>query len=213
MATCTGHLPAFYHLVVTGKWSDSAIQRMPQANEALIVEETRTVASPEVRKRGLVMKARMLISACVLLVIVGLALTPAMGLAAPKTVQLPSWVTDVINQVKAVAQDAAAQIKPIVNQARADIRQVITDTLAAMKGVTDPVAIKALMARAKAEIKAIVDQAKAEIAPIVQAAAAQIKTIIQNAKAQAAGLPASVKAKVLNLLNGLKKCVPAFPKL
>ena len=47
------------------------------------------------------------------------------------------WVTDVINQVIAIAQEAAAKLKPMYEQAMTQVQQALADAWAQLKGVTD----------------------------------------------------------------------------
>jgi hypothetical protein len=160
------------------------------------------------------MRGKTRIGVCAAVLIVAVMLVPAVALAAPRAdVQVPSWVTDAVNQVKAVAQAAADQLKPIVAQAKADAAKVASDTWAALKSAKSFADIKAALAQSAAQVKVIADGVKASAAPIVQAAAAQIKTIIDNAIAAAGGLPAALKAKVLQMLDALKNLVPVVPKV
>ena len=162
-----------------------------------------------------VMKSRTRIASLILVVIMLLALVPAAALASgagapgPKgAIPVPSWVTEVVAQVRAVALDAATRLKAVYDQARADVQQVVSDTRAQLEGVTDPVQIRSILAQAGALMKAIWIKAKADARPIVEQAAAQIRAIIELAKSNAAGLTGILKAKVMVILAGLRNYSP-----
>jgi hypothetical protein len=162
-----------------------------------------------------VMKSRTRVASLTLVVIMLLALVPAAALArgagspGPKgEIPVPSWVTEVVAQVRVVAQDAATRLKAVYDQARADVQQVVSDTRAQLEGVTDPAQKRSILKQAGARMKEIWSKARADARAVVEQAAARIKAIIEQAKSNAAGLTATLKAKVMVILAGLRKYIP-----
>jgi len=156
---------------------------------------------------------RVWITAGALVIIAALLLVPAMAFAAVPKVDVPSWVTDLVNQVKAVGQQASGQLKPLVQAASGQVKQVGATLVAALKSARTLAAVKAALATAAADTKAIANAFKAAATPIVQAAVAQIQAIIAVAMPNVAALKAQVKAKVLEIINGLKQYFPVVPKV
>lgn len=161
------------------------------------------------------MKVRSRVVAGVLVVILAIALVPTVAVAAGYSkaalkggVVVPPWMTDVINQVKAIAQEAAAQLKPIYEQAMTQVQQALAGAWAQLKGVTDPALARVILDQLKAQLKVTYDKAVADATPIILAAATQIRAILAQAWSKSAGLNAKVKAKVRGILAGLKKYTP-----
>jgi hypothetical protein len=160
-------------------------------------------------RKGTDMRARMFIGAGLVAVVIVAALLPTAALASPT---VPQWVTDAINQVKALAQSTATQVKPVVDQAKTQIKAIATNAWNTIKGSRDWALIKTTLASAAAQTKTITQQALATLTPMIQQAAGQIKTIIDAAIAAAGILPGSLKTQVLSLLNSIKALIPAVPK-
>lgn len=163
--------------------------------------------------RSAVVRKRVWVTTGALVIIAALFLAPAMAFAATPKVDVPSWVTDLVNQVKAVAQQAADQLKPLAQTAVAQVKQVGVTLVASLKSARSFADLKAALSKAVADTKAIADAFKAAATPIVQAAVAQIQVLITAAMPNVAALNAQVKAKVMEIINGLKQYFPVVPKV
>jgi hypothetical protein len=161
-------------------------------------------------KGVLVVRRSVRIASCILVLLLVLAFVPAVALAAPKAdVTVPQWVTDAVNQVKAIAASAAAQLKPIAAGLAANLKQIAANAAAQIKA--NPKNILTILKNAASASKAAVDGARAQAKPIIEGAKAQIVAVIQAAMANLGTLTAQLKVKVLEMLNALKALIPQMP--
>ena len=159
------------------------------------------------------MRKRVWLTVGALVIISALLLAPAMAFSAAPKVDVQSWVTDLVNQVKAVAQSAADQLKPLVQNATASLKQVAVTLATSLKSSRKLSDVLAALKQAAADTKTIATAFAGAATPIVSSAVAQIQALVAAAMPNVVALKAQVKAKVLEIINGLKQYIPVVPKV